>query len=312
MKVCSFLPAATQMIYDLRLDHLLHGVTFECPPQALEEKTVVVRCEMEGKCYSSEEIDRVFSSSVHRGRSLYYTEDDLLEEISPDIIFTQDVCEVCQINTVCTRTAVAKLSKTPETVILTPQSLQDVFDSVETIASALGYREAGVTYMKEIDKRLWSVVDSLRRGRVMPRRIMLMEWMEPIYNCGHWIPHQIGLAGGIDMLSNPSGDSIVTPWEKVLKYDPEVLVIAPCGFKVDRTLEEIHLLASRPGWESMKAVSSNEVYVVDYELFTQPSASTLVDGIELLAGIIHPDHMQVSDRLQRKFKNLEAIELNTG
>src|SRR5262249_17482867 len=108
-------------------------------------------------------------------------------------------------------------------------------------------------------------------------------------------------AGGIDMLGNPGGDSIVTPWEKISKYNPEVIVIAPCGFETQRASDEMHVLAEKPGWSNIKAVQSQQVYAADYDLFTQPSASTLTDGIELLAGLIHPDLFTISPKLASKY-----------
>ncbi|MBY0425681.1 MAG: ABC transporter substrate-binding protein, partial [Cytophagales bacterium] len=120
MKVCSFIPAVTQMIYDMGLQEFLFGVTFECPLPARDEKDILVRCILEGKNYSSTEIDTIFSASKAQGKSLYYVDEDLLQKISPDIIFTQDVCEVCQIDTKCTADAVAKLAKSPELVPISP------------------------------------------------------------------------------------------------------------------------------------------------------------------------------------------------
>lgn len=282
------------------LEDLLHGVTFECPREAAG-KPVVVRCMLEGKSYSSAEIDRIFSASKAQGKSLYYVEEDLLQSIAPDIIFTQDVCEVCQIDTVCTANAVAKLEKQPMLIPLTPGNLEDVFRTAVTIAGALGREEAAYVYLSSLQKRIDRIIDELRRHKAPPKRVLLMEWIEPIYNCGHWIPFQVAYAGGIDMLSNPGGDSIVTPWEKILKYDPEVLVIAPCGFHVSRAQEELHLLRTRQGWDQLRAVKEGAVFVADYDLFTQPSPGTLTDGIELLAALFHPDIFKVPERLSHKY-----------
>jgi iron complex transport system substrate-binding protein len=300
MKACSFLPAATKMIYDMNLQHLLHGVTFECPQEALHEKQKVVRYFLEGNTYTSKEIDTIFSASKAQGKSLYYVDDDLLQSIQPDIIFTQDVCEVCQIDTACTSAAVAKLTKQPTLITLTPSGLDDVFNTATTIASALGEEEKAYTYLSKLQARIDSIIDTLRKERAKPKRVMLMEWIEPIYNCGHWIPDQIAMAGGIDMLSNPKGDSIVTPWSKVVKYDPEVLVIAPCGFRPERSLEELHLLSSKTEWSSLQAVKNDNVFIVDFELFTQPSASTLVDGIEVLASLFNPELFELPLHLREK------------
>jgi iron complex transport system substrate-binding protein len=315
MKACSFLPAATQMIYDMGLQHLLHGVTFECPAMARTEKSIVVRCVLEGKHYTSTEIDKIFSSSKAQGKSLYYVDESLLQNVKPDIIFTQDVCEVCQIDTACTAAAVSKLERKPELVALSPNSLDDVFQTAITIATALGYEEAAYSYLASLQKRKAAILDELRKYKAPLKRVMLMEWIEPIYNCGHWIPFQVAAAGGVDMLSNPGGDSIVTPWEKIVRYNPEVLVIAPCGFEVTRTIEELHLLTNRPGWPEVSAVKNNAVFIADYDLFTQPSANTLVDGIELLAALFHPKVFQMPPELKHRYANygeLQSSNANNG
>ncbi len=301
LKVCSFLPAVTQMLYDMGLDEHLYGITFECPEQALREKQPVVRCILEGKELTSKEIDTLFSASKHQGKDLYYVDEPILEAIAPDIIFTQDMCDICQIDTECTAAAVSKLDKQPDLVSISPESLEDVFGSAITIAKAIGREEVAYSYLDGVHKRIDEVVDKLRGAKALPKRVLLMEWLDPIFNCGHWIPHQIALAGGVDMLSNPSGDSIVTSWEKVVKYNPEILVIAPCGFTVNRTLEEMHVLTQKPGWNTLKAVKENQVFIADFDMFTQSSVNTLVNGIELLAGLFHPEAIQPPQALSTKY-----------
>ncbi|HEV8285089.1 MAG TPA: ABC transporter substrate-binding protein [Chitinophagaceae bacterium] len=301
MKACSFLPASTRMIYDMGLQHYLYGVTFECPAEALKEKPKLVRCILEDKQYSSAEIDKIFSASKAQGKTLYYIDEDLLQNIQPDIIFTQDVCEVCQIDTQCTAAAVAKLKKQPRLIALTPQNLDDVYRTAVTIASALGEEEKAYSYLAALNQRTSGILDELRKHSMPLKRVALLEWIEPVYNCGHWIPFQIAQAGGIDMLSNPAGDSIVTSWEKIIRYNPEVLVIAPCGFETKRTKQEMYLLTKKEGWNDLKAVKTKQVFLADYDLFTQPSASTLVDGIELLAALFHPELFKISTHLANKY-----------
>ncbi len=300
MKACSFLPAATRMIYDMGLHEMLYGVTFECPAES-SGKAVVVRCMLEGKNYSSMEIDRIFSASKSQGKSLYYIEEALLQAISPDIVFTQDLCEVCQIDTACTAAAVSRLEKAPRLIPLSPGNLEEVFQTAITIAGALGKEEAAYAYLSFLQKRIDSITDNLRKHRAPPRRVLVMEWMDPIYNCGHWIPYQVAHAGGIDMLSNPGGDSIVTHWDKIVKYDPEVIVIAPCGFQIARARDELHILRQKKEWDRLKAVKNDAVFLADYDLFTQPSPSTLVDGITLLAALFHPDIFVVPESLRSKY-----------
>jgi iron complex transport system substrate-binding protein len=303
MKVVSFLPAATKMIYDMGLEQYLYGVTFECPKEAADQPKIV-RCILEGKNYTSIEIDKIFSASKAQGKSLYWVDDELLESISPDIVFTQDICEVCNIDTVCTETAVMKLSKQPTLVPLSPNNLQDVFECAITIAKAMGKEEVALKYLANLQKNTDHILDELRANKAPLKRVMLMEWIEPIYNCGHWIPFQIAAAGGVDMLSNPAGDSIVTQWDKILKYNPQVLVIAPCGFDVARSIEEMSLLTSKKGWYDLEAVKNNQVYIADFDMFTQPSVGTLVEGIEALACMFHPEIFKADERIAKKFVNL--------
>ena len=276
------------MIYDMGLQDLLHGVTFECPSPALLEKPKVVRCVTEGKSYSSAEIDAIFRAAKAQGKSLYYVEEELLQEIAPDVIFTQDTCEVCGIDTKCTAAAVARLPRRPEIIPLTPSNLDDVYLSAITIAKALGREEAAYAYLAGLRRRTDRVLNRLRENNMPLKRVLLLEWIDPMYNCGHWIPFQIAQAGGVDMLSNPGGDSIPIPWDKIRKYDPEVIVVAPCGFHIERAEEEMHLLSGRDGWSEVTAVKNGSVFVCDFGYFTQPSASTLVEGIELLASLFHP------------------------
>lgn len=306
MKICSFLPAVTQMIYDMGLDDKLFGVTFECPEKALEEKPKVVRCILEDKHYSSTEIDKIFSASKAEGKSLYYVDEDILHTIAPDVIFTQDVCDVCQIDTACTAAAIAKLDQPPALISISPASLTDVFESALTIGRAFQEEGAALEYCAAQQAIINDIIDIQRKHKLLPKRVSLLEWIKPIYNCGHWIPHQIAFAGGIDMLSNPSGDSIVVDWEKIIKYDPEVLVIAPCGFDINRSMEEMHLLTEREGWDQLTAVKNGAVFVADFDLFTQPSLSTLVKGIQLLAALFHPTVFDIPNDLKSKVKPFKS------
>ena len=310
IRIASFLPAVTQMIYDMGLQDALFGVTFECPKMALEEKLPVVRCIMEGKNYTSDEINTLFSNSKKTGESLYYVDEEVLAEIAPDVIFTQDVCEVCQIDTECTAAAVAKLDKKPLLIPINPASMQDVLHSVGTIAKAIGEESVGIKHVESLQNRISAVLDIQRKNRLLQKSVLLLEWIDPLFNCGHWIPHQIGIAGGIDLLSHPSGDSIVLEWQKIVKYDPEVLIIAPCGYKIETTRKDMPFLTNRPEWQQLRAVKNDAVYIADFDMFTQPSASTLVNGIEVLAKIIHSKYYTISPDLDLKYSHF--VHSNTA
>ncbi|WP_233861988.1 ABC transporter substrate-binding protein [Tenacibaculum piscium] len=307
MKVSSFMPAVTQMIYDMGLQEYLDGVTFECPAIALKEKQVAVKYKLEGQTLTSDEINTIFSKTKAEGGTLYYVDESVLESIAPDIIFTQDVCDVCQIDTESVAKSACKLAKQPTLISITPNSLDDVFENALTIAKAMGKEEIGIKYVQKLKERIYNIVDTQRANSIQSKSVMLLEWIDPLFNCGHWIPHQIGYAGGIDLLSHPSGDSIVISWDKIVKYNPAILIIAPCGYGISRTMEDMRFLEDKPEWSSLKAVKNKQVFIADFAMFTQSSASTLVDGIACLAAMIHPNYFEVSEILQNKFSNYNDL-----
>lgn len=307
IKVCSFLPAATNMIYDMGLEEFLYGVTFECH----SDKPKVVHSYIEGNDYSSEEIERIVSESKQMGKSLYYVDDDLLEQISPDVIFTQDVCDVCQIGTSYVEQAVHKLKKQPQIIPLTPHSLNDVYQNAILIAKTLEREEAAYHLLAGLKKRTDKITDTLRMYNAPLKRVMVMEWLDPIYNCGHWIPYQVSQAGAVDMLSNPSGYSAIIPWKKIKQYNPEVLVVAPCGFSIERSSKEINKLIKHEGWNDLLAVKNDAVYMADGDLFTCPGTH-LVDGIELLASLFYPELFPLEKRFQNKCLHLPNLKMANG
>lgn len=303
LKICSFLPAATSMIYEMGLENELVGVTFECP----SDKPKVVRSYLEGTHHTGKEIDQIVSQSKAQGKCLYYIDDALLALLEPDIIFTQDVCDVCQIDTSHVARSIYKLPEEPQLIPLIPRNLEDIYENLITIAKAFGKEERAYELLAKLKIRTDSILDTLRKNNAPLKRVMVMEWLDPIYNCGHWIPYQISQAGGVDMLSNPAGYSIVTDWERIRLYNPEVLVVAPCGFEVERASQEIEALTQLEGWNTLKAVQNNAVFMADADLFTQPS-TTVVDGIELLAALFHPILFEVPSKLKHKYLAFHSNE----
>jgi iron complex transport system substrate-binding protein len=276
------------MIYDLGLQDALVGVTFECP----SDKPRIVRSRLEGMSLDSAAIDALVSEAAAQGQSLYQVDQPLLEAADPDVIFTQHVCDVCQIGTSYVEQAVYALAQRraspPRIVPLVPRRLEDVFGNALTIARELGSPARGEALVCEAEARLDAIVDVLRAHRAPPRRVLVMEWLDPIYNCGHWIPDQIVAAGGADALSCPAGYSVPLPWEKVRLYDPEVLVLAPCGFDVARARQDLPRLEALPGFRELSAVREGRAFVSSAVFFTQPSLLQLITGVELLASFFHP------------------------
>ena len=300
MRACSFLPASTHMIQALGLEDRLVGVTFECP----SDRPKVVRSVLEGHGMDSAALDAAVSEAAREGRPLYYVDEPLLASLEPDLVFTQEVCDVCQIDTSVVQKALSALPREPRVVPLVPRRLEDVYANLATIAAELGDPEAGDRLAAGCRARLDAVVDRLRERRAPLRRVLILEWMDPLYNCGHWIPDQITLAGGADALCNPGGYSIPMDWERVRKYDPEVLIAAPCGFSVPRAARELECLTGREGWADLRAVREGRAFLADAELFTQPSLPGLVDGVELLAGLFHPECFELPERLDGRWRKL--------
>jgi iron complex transport system substrate-binding protein len=283
VRALSFLPAATRTIVDLGLADLLYGVTFECPI----DRPRIVRSKLEGRTLDSAEIDRVVSDAARRGETLYTIDEELLRAAEPDVIFTQHVCDVCQIGTAVVERAVARLPRAPQIVPLVPRRFADVVENTRTVAAALGQPQAAEALVARAQAR----IDAIPRRP--PVRAMVLEWIEPPYNCGHWIPDQIERAGGVDELANPGGYSTPIEWARVRDYDPEVLVIAPCGFDVARAERELAPYADRLA--GLRA----RTYIADAHLFTQPSLTTLVEGIELLASLFHDGAAPASSSASR-------------
>ncbi|MEB1809204.1 MAG: ABC transporter substrate-binding protein [Bacillaceae bacterium] len=288
MKVCSFLPAATSMIYELGLEEYLYGVTFECP----SDRPKVVRSHLEGKNLTSVEINDTVKEYMDADKNLYYVDLELLHEIQPDIIFTQHVCNVCQIGTSYVEEVVKSLPKKPKIIPLVPHRLDDIYDNLLLIARELNEEAKGQVRLRELKQREMDIAEKLRDNNLLPKKVMLIEWIEPIFNCGHWIPDQIERAGGYDPLGNPGGHSRPTEWEAVVASNPEVIVIAPCGFTPERAIQEVSGLEQKQGWNELSAVRDQQIFIVDGDLFTRPS-TTLVEGIELLAALLHPTHFEI-------------------
>jgi len=276
------------MIHEMGLDAHLCGVTFECPPLARACNPVVLTCPPINSLMDSQQIDEAVSAAAATGTSLYRVDVAALKAANPDIVFTQDLCSVCQIDPQTAQAALASLSKPPLVVSLTPHNLGEVFDCARTIARVLNAEDHAEVHLGALNARLARITECLRSGWVSPRRVVFLEWLSPLFCCGHWIPEQIQLAGGIDAFGVPGEKSRVIEWEDLRASDPEVILIGPCGFDVCRTQREMPLLTARPGWHDLTAVRNNEVHVIEANLFTQPAAGTLVEGIELLAGLLHP------------------------
>jgi iron complex transport system substrate-binding protein len=262
-------------------------VSHECdfPPQA-KTKTCVVRSRLPKEATPAE-TDRLVRDHVERGESIYTVDRDLLEALAPDLIVTQDLCHVCAATPDDLAAALAQISKRPEVLSLDPLDLGDVWGDILWIGEKTGRRERAQAFVEKIGARLAQIERDLANVKQRPR-VVLLEWLQPFYVGGHWVPEMISHAGGTDVLGRAKTPSYrVTP-EEVIASAPEVLFIAPCGYHAERARQEYLSMSFPEEWRSMPAVRDGRVFALDANSYVSRPAGRLVTGIEAMAKVMHP------------------------
>jgi iron complex transport system substrate-binding protein len=288
LRIVSFLPSATEMVYALGLGDLLLGRSHECgyPPEA-RAKPVVSRPALPVESMTPGEIDRAVAERLREGRSLYEIDLELLESLAPDLVLTQDLCDVCAPSGNETTQAIAALSRKPRVLYMSPHDLDGVRANILELGEAAGAADRALRLIEEFDARLDRVRDRVASaGRP---RVFTMEWLDPIYNAGHWVPEMVEIAGGLPGLAERGRESVRVEWEVVRQWAPEVLLLAPCGFNACQAAAQADLARRLPGWADLPAVRRRDVYAVDANSYFACPGPRLVDGVELLASLIHPD-----------------------
>jgi iron complex transport system substrate-binding protein len=288
-RIVSFLPSATEMICALGLGDQLLGVTLECDyPPEIEGKPIVVRNVLPIESMSQSEIDSAVTQRLRDGLSLYRVDEILMREIAPDLILTQDLCQVCAPSGNEVTQLLEVLPTKPQILWLTPKSLEQIFDNLRDLGEATGRFQMAEALIAEGRARL-EEIDVLTRNAASRPRVFCMEWMDPVYCCGHWVPEMVRIAGGIGKLGREGTDSVRIPWKDVLQWRPEVLIVMPCGFGLEKAAEQARQLSSYPGWTDLPAVRNSRVYVVDANSYFARPGPRVVEGTELLAHLLHPD-----------------------
>jgi iron complex transport system substrate-binding protein len=288
-QIVSFLPSATEMACALGLCEQLVGITHECDyPAEIKGKPVVVRKALPIKEMSQREIDEAVSERMRDGRSLYEVDEKLLQELAPDIILTQDLCQVCAPSGNEVSHALSLLPKQPRILWLTPNSLEQIFANLSELGEATGRIKEAEEWVAAAHAKLERITAVTRNLPDRPR-VFCMEWLDPVYCSGHWVPEMVRTAGGVDALAREGSDSVRIPWDKVLEWKPEILIITPCGFNLEQTVEQSQQLCTYPGWSSLPAVLNHLVYAVDANSYFARPGPRVVNGTELLAHLIHPD-----------------------
>jgi iron complex transport system substrate-binding protein len=232
-------------------------------------------------------VDRAVSEHVRDGRSVYEIDTELLGSLAPDLILGQDLCEVCAPSGNETLRALAALDRRPELLSLTPRSLGDIEDDLRRVAAAGGCLDVAEGLIAGYRARVAAVVDRVREAP--RRRVFFVEWIEPIFCGGHWVPEMIELAGGVDALGRRGENSVRVPFAEVRAWAPEVLVVSPCGSHLESAAARARALLSDERWRSIPAVQSGEVYAVDASSYFARPGPRVFEGVEVLARIIHPE-----------------------
>jgi len=287
MRIVSLLPSATEIVSELGLGGALVGVTHECDhPAGVRGLPRVTRTLIPTDA-TSREIDELVRERLRSERALYELDLPVLERLAPDLIVTQALCDVCAVAEAEVVAAACRLPGQPRVVNLEPMSLDEVLASHQTVADAAGVPEAGRAAVARLRARIDAIAD--RSAAVAaPPRVMLLEWIDPPFTAGHWSPEIVRLAGGREVLGREGEKSRSVPWEEIVATDPEVLVIACCGFDIPRTRIDLPLLAAMPGFHALSCVRDPRVYLVDGNAHFSRPGPRLVDSLEILAHALHP------------------------
>ena len=276
------------MVCALGLGDQLVGITHECDyPPEVKGKPIVVRNALPIERMSQREIDGAVAKRMHDGLSLYEVDEKLLQELAPDLILTQNLCQVCAPSGNEVSQLLNVLSRKPQILWLTPRSLAEIAQNVRELGEATGRLKEAEELINEGRARLEKIARVTRNLSHRPR-VFCLEWLDPVYCSGHWMPEMVLIAGGVDELGRKGADSVRIPWDDVLKWSPEVLIVTPCGFNLDKVIEQAPQLAAYPGWADLPAVREGRVFAVDANSYFARPGPRVVEGTELLAHLIHP------------------------
>jgi iron complex transport system substrate-binding protein len=288
MRIISLVPAGTEIAFALGLERDVVAVSHECdyPPQA-RDLPRLTQSAIPGRTLTSAQIDAAVSARKATGAPLYHIDAEQLSALAPDLILTQGLCDVCALPSRAVRAALAQMSPRPPMVSLDGRSIDGVFESIVEIGRITGKDTRAAELVSSLRERLARVAAAVANRP--PVRVVCLEWLDPPYACGHWIPEMVRLAGGDDPLGRPGIPSVPISWSAVRDAHAPNIIAMPCGYSLERAIKEVETIAAQPAWQ--EAVGDAEVYVAaGGGYFTRPGPR-IVTGIELLAASFHPDHV---------------------
>jgi iron complex transport system substrate-binding protein len=287
MRIVSLLASGTELVCALGAGDRLVGRSHECDTPAWVRRLPACSAPTFDVSGTSSEIDALVRERLRAGEPLYRVDDSLLLELAPDVLITQTHCEVCAVSPKDVERGQPAALCRQQVVALRAGTLDGVLDGFREVARVLGLAEEGEALVAGQRARIEAISDRVQG--LEPVGVACLEWIDPVFNMGNWGPELVRRAGGRSLLGTAGQHSAALSWERVMETDPEVLLVAPCGFGIERTLGEMRFLTERPGWRDLRAVRSGGVFVADGNLYFNRSGPSLVDSIEILTEILHPE-----------------------
>lgn len=285
MRIVSLVPNGTEILFAVGAGDLVVGVSHECDFPAEARTRPILTGSALRPGMTAAEVDQAVSAQVGSGESLYTLDEDRIAELAPDLIVTQQLCPVCAVSTEQVDGAVRPLPRCPDLLSLDPRTLSDVLADIRRVGGATGRESEAEALLRDLEARL-AIVRARVAGRPRPR-VATLEWLDPPFAGGHWVPEMVEIAGGVDVFAKPGDHSTRLTWEQLQATDPDVLVVMPCGYDEAGAAEQIALISNRPEWQALRAVREGRVYPVDANgCFSRPGPR-LVDGIERMAELFH-------------------------
>ena len=311
-RIVSFLPSSTEILYEIGAGDLIAGVTHECNyPADAKNKRRVINSSINARSLTSREIDDKIVGLMKAGENIYAIDDQQLIKSKPDLIIAQGICEVCAPFAKEIDRANSILGYEPEVLVLHPHDLDDILVSITEIAERVERSNEGRKLVSSLRKRIDNIreIVSERRSKNGTKdypKIVCIEWIDPFFSAGHWIPQIVDIAGGINGLSTTRQPSRRIPIQEIIEFNPDKIVLMPCGFDVARTLNEAKMLRNNNKWRSLQAVQEDQVYAVNANAyFSKPGPRTII-GLEIMAKIINPsdfENIELPPNSYAKVKN---------
>ncbi len=291
MRIVSLLPSATEIICQVGLGEYIVGVSHECDYPSFVKELPNVTESLIPKDASSLEIDVAVRKQLSTEKAIYHLDMKVLKELKPDFIITQSLCEVCAVAEDEVLDAVCELPGDAQIINLEPMTLEDVFNTLLLVGEETNFKQQARVAVDDLKKRVESVIEITEKNIALSARpeLVFLEWLDPLFNAGHWTPELIEYAGGISVLSNKHKPSTTLSWDSVVKINPDTLFIACCGYNLERTLLDMPILAKKNEWSNLKASNQNQVFVTDGNAYFSRPGPRLVDGLEIMAHALHPN-----------------------